>query len=157
MKPPQFVLPEPVGKLLARLPCYPGSVLFVAALNLALRQHLASDVRQSLQHRQLRIHVRDAQLTFDFQWIGERFVACPRALTTDLTISANASDFLALAQRQADPDTLFFNRRLTMQGDTELGLMIKNSLDAMELPVLDLRHFTLHDVFARLKRARAAR
>jgi predicted lipid carrier protein YhbT len=44
---------------------------------------------------------------------------------TDLTISANAQDFLRLAQRQEDPDTLFFNRRLSMEGDTELGLVVK--------------------------------
>ena len=157
MKPSRFVLPAPVGKLLARLPAYPGSVLFVTALNLALRQHLAGDVRQSLQHRQLRIHVRDAQLSFDFQWIGERFVACPKALATDLTISANASDFLALAQRQEDPDTLFFSRRLAMEGDTELGLMVKNALDAMELPVLDLQQLKPHGVLARLRRRLGAR
>jgi predicted lipid carrier protein YhbT len=36
----------------------------------------------------------------------------------DLAISANAQDFMLLAQRQQDPDTLFFNRRLVMEGDS---------------------------------------
>jgi predicted lipid carrier protein YhbT len=31
-----------------------------------------------------------------------------------------------------DPDTLFFSRRLTIEGDTELGLLLKNRLDALE-------------------------
>jgi hypothetical protein len=33
---------------------------------------------------------------------------------------------------QEDPDTLFFSRRLAMEGDTELGLLIKNTLDAID-------------------------
>ena len=69
----------------------------------------------------------------------------------DLTIRAHASDFIALARRSQDPDTLFFNRRLSMEGDTELGLMVKNTLDAMELPVFDPRQFRLPDL-ARLPR-----
>ena len=66
--------------------------------------------------------------------------ASPRAPgpnAPDLTISASARDFLALARREEDPDTLFFSRRLSMEGDTELGLMVKNTLDALELPVFD--------------------
>lgn len=64
----------------------------------------------------------------------------------DLTLSATAHDFLLLAQRRQDPDTLFFSRRLSMEGDTELGLVVKNALDAIELPVLDPRQWpdTLH-------------
>lgn len=37
-----------------------------------------------------------------------------------------------LARRVEDPDTLFFARRLIMEGDTELGLVVKNALDAVE-------------------------
>lgn len=157
MKTPEFVLPVPVGKLLSRLPAYPGSRLFVVGLNLALRQHLPSDVLQSLERRSLRIQVRDAQIAFDFRWSGDRFVASPRISPVDLTVSANASDFLALAQRQVDPDTLFFNRRLAMEGDTELGLMVKNALDAMETPVLDLKQFHPAQLLARLQGKRTPR
>ena len=41
-----------------------------------------------------------------------------------------------LATRKEDPDTLFFNRRLLVEGDTELGLVAKNTLDSIELPKL---------------------
>ena len=37
-----------------------------------------------------------------------------------------------LATRAEDPDTLFFNRRLSIEGDTETALTIKNLLDALE-------------------------
>lgn len=152
-KPPRFELPTGIGRLLALLPAHPGSVLFATALNRALPQSLPDDVRQRLLHRQLRIHVKDARLVLDFQWTGERFAACPCVATPDLTVRASASDFLALAWRQEDPDTLFFSRRLVMLGDPELGLIVKNALDAMELPVLDLRQLHPRQVFARRRRA----
>ena len=41
-------------------------------------------------------------------------------------------DFLLLLARREDPDTLFFSRRLVSEGDTELGLIVKNLLDALD-------------------------
>ena len=154
------VVPAPVGALLARLPAYPGSLLLVTALNLALSRHLPADVGRLLLHKRMRVQVRDARVAFDFAWTGDRFAphAPPVApAVADVTLSATAHDFLLLAQRQQDPDTLFFSRRLSMQGDTELGLVVKNALDAIELPVLDPRQWvprqlpTPRQVLARFK------
>lgn len=145
-----FELPQPVGALLSSLPAYPGSLLLVGALNLVLARQLPDDVRQRLLDKKLRIQVRDARLTFDFAWTGRRFAACAQQQAADLTLSATAHDFLRLAQRQEDPDTLFFSRRLSIEGDTELGLVVKNALDALELPVLDLQQWAPHQVLARL-------
>lgn len=147
--PTPFVLPPPVGAVLARLPAYPGSVLLVTAINLALARHLPQDVKDILQGKRLAIRVRDARLAFDFSWNGQRFVPARPHPQPDLAISANAQDFLLLAQRRQDPDTLFFNRRLVMEGDTELGLVVKNALDALELPVLDPRHWSPRAVLER--------
>jgi predicted lipid carrier protein YhbT len=152
-----FVMPTPVGSVLSRLPAYPGSLLLVTALNTVLAKELPADVRQYLLGKKLRIHVTDARLTFDFTCTGVRFVATSRQESTDLTISANAQDFMRLAQRQEDPDTLFFNRRLSMEGDTELGLVVKNAIDALELPVLDLKQWAPDKVLYRfLSRKRTA-
>jgi predicted lipid carrier protein YhbT len=140
-----------VGDLLSRLPAYPGSLLFVAGLNLALTQHLASDITPLLVGKKLRLCVTDAQWAFDFAWVNGRFVACQNAGESDLTIAASAYDFMLLARRQEDPDTLFFCRRLSMEGDTELGLLVKNTLDAIEAPLVTLEHFKPSRVFATLK------
>ncbi|STL79926.1 sterol-binding protein [Escherichia coli] len=43
----------------------------------------------------------------------------------DVSFSADASDLLMIAARKQDPDTLFFQRRLVIEGDTELGLYVK--------------------------------
>lgn len=147
--PAPFTLPAPVGALLARLPAYPGSMLLVTAINLALARQLPQDVKDLLRGKHLAIRVRDARLAFDFSWNGARFVPCAPQAEPDMAISANAQDFLLLAQRRQDPDTLFFNRRLVLEGDTELGLVVKNALDALELPVLDPSHWSPRAVLAR--------
>lgn len=52
----------------------------------------------------------------------------------DLELAANAADFMSMARGDMDADTLFFQRRLHISGDTELGLSVKNWLDASERP-----------------------
>jgi predicted lipid carrier protein YhbT len=138
MKTSPYLLPKPIGQLLSKLPVYPGSLLFVTGLNFGLSKNLAPDVTQMLIGKKLRLRVTDAQIGFDFEWSNGRFVACQNPGEADLTISASAYDFVLLARRQEDPDTLFFSRRLAMEGDTELGLLVKNTIDAIELPVLSL-------------------
>lgn len=146
---PSLLLPGPVGAILARLPAYPGSALLAGLLNRLLLPQLPADVLAMLANRGLRIVVRDARLQFDFSYASGRFVARSAGQVSDLTISASAHDFLRLAQRQEDPDTLFFSRRLSMQGDTELGLVVKNALDALDAPVFDLRQWAPDKVWAR--------
>ena len=115
--------------------------MLVTALNLGLAGQLQDDVRQLLLDKKLRIHVRDARLTFDFTWNGEAFAACGGGAQADLTISASAYDFLQLAQRREDPDTLFFSRRLSMEGDTELGPGGQERARRAGMPVLELQRW----------------
>lgn len=153
----RHTVPSPVAAVLSRLPPYPGSLLLVTGLNLVLARQLPADVAARLQGQRIRIHVRDAGLKFDFAWQGRAFRASAPQPATELTLSANAHDFLRLAQRLDDPDTLFFNRRLSMEGDTELGLVVKNALDALELPVLNLQRWAPQQVLARFAGRRAPR
>ena len=144
-------LPQPVAAVLSKLPAYPGSLLLVTGLNLVLARQLPEDVKERLRGQRVSIQVRDAGLRFDFVWEGQQFRTCQPHAQTDLTISASAHDFIRLAQRQEDPDTLFFNRRLSMEGDTELGLLVKNALDALELPVFNLAECSPPAVLERLR------
>lgn len=150
----RHTVPPPLAAVLSRLPPYPGSLLLVTGLNLVLARQLPADVAERLQGQRIRIHVRDAGLKFDFAWRGTMFRASAPQPATELTLSANAHDFLRLAQRLDDPDTLFFNRRLSMEGDTELGLVVKNALDALELPVFDFAQWAPSAVLSRLRQLR---
>lgn len=128
-------IPAPLARALGRLPAYPGSVLFVTGLNLTLARHLPSDTLAMLEGKALRVKLRDAGLAFDFVWRGDRFQAAGRGAPVALTIAASVQDFIAMIQRKEDPDTLFFSRRLIMEGDTELGLLAKNTLDSIDMSV----------------------
>lgn len=151
MQKTRYALPAALAKLFSILPPYPGSWIFVQGLNLALAKHLPADVQQSLEGKKLRLRVNDAQLAFDFEWQRGAFAACRTHAEADLTISAAAHDFLLLARRQEDPDTLFFSRRLAIEGDTELGLLFKNTLDAIDVSAFDLGQLAPLRLLARLR------
>ncbi|MGB6006806.1 ubiquinone anaerobic biosynthesis accessory factor UbiT [Castellaniella sp.] len=137
---PVYRIPSPLAQALEHLPRYPGSVLFVSGLNLVLARHLHPDTLHMLEGRSLRIHVADARVRFDYTWRGHAFRAARHGdIDPDLTIRADAADFYRLLQRTEDPDTLFFSRRLVIEGDTELGLMVKNTLDSIDLAVFHPR------------------
>ncbi|WP_339937209.1 ubiquinone anaerobic biosynthesis accessory factor UbiT [Undibacterium luofuense] len=127
-------IPSPVSAMLARLPAFPGSLLFVQGLNQLLLPAVAEDCRAALVQRSFRIEVADAGIAFHYTFDGKRFRATHAVPEPDLCIRASAWDFHLLMQKTEDADTLFFSRRLTMTGDTELGVLIKNTLDALELP-----------------------
>ena len=137
MRTPRYIVPAPLGAMLARLPPWPGSWMFARALGRGLARHLRDDVQAALEGRTLRLRVTDARLTFDFTWRRGAFAASSPFGPADLTIGAAAHDLLLLARRKEDPDTLFFSRRLTVEGDTELGLLLKNTLDALDASAFD--------------------
>lgn len=134
-----YLIPQPVSNLISLLPRYPHSLIFTRAINLALGDKLRDEVWEPLHGKQICIRVKDAGIAFHFTLGPKGLMARHAAHQTDLTISASAQDFFLLAMRKEDPDTLFFSRRLVMEGDTELGLLVKNTLDALELPPLDFR------------------
>ena len=129
MKLPQ--IPDPVRRLLSRLPQYPASAVFAAALTLGLGATFSAAAHPELAGKLIRLRITDAGVTFTFRIATHGFTPVS-AGDPDLTLAATADDFLALALRREDPDTLFFSRRLVMEGDTELGLLVKNTLDALE-------------------------
>ena len=138
MKIPQLTFPAPLAKLFSVLPQYPHAVLFTGFLNTVLSAHMQPRDLPALHGKQVCIRMRDTGIEFHFSVTPSAFVARRRTLHPDLTISADARDFLLLGLRQEDADTLFFNRRLTLEGDAELGLFVKDTLDALEIPVLDI-------------------
>jgi len=86
-----------------------------------------------LRNKKLNIEVKDAHINYRMSISNGRLVTAPLADDSDLMIRANTYDFLMLIARKEDPDTLVFQRRLVMQGDTELGLELKNFLDSLDM------------------------
>ena len=131
----RFVVPPLLGQALSRIPSYPGSLVFVSAINPILKDSITEDMQAMLTGKLLRLAVTDMGLHFNFLWTGGGFVAGWDVDAPDLVISASTHDFILLALRREDPDTLFFSRRLVMEGETELGVLLKNTVDALELDI----------------------
>jgi len=125
-------LPYPLGRLIGATARPFGQALLVALANRALAEQRADGMVDFLADRVLEITVTDLDLTWAFTYRDDRIHAVHPAGRADVSVRADSASLLLLASRRADPDTLFFRRRLMMEGDTELGLQVKNLLDTIE-------------------------
>jgi len=135
---PGFSVPALVARIGNRLPQFPHSVNLALALNAARRMGvLPEDTLAEIEGRHFRVTVLDTGMVADFAYRAGAFRPLWKpAGKPDLHFTAPLSAYLQMVSRQEDPDTLFFNRTLTIEGDTELGLRVKNMLDALEWPQL---------------------
>lgn len=143
---PRFRLPPFIARLGQKLPQWPHSLVLAGALNAALKLKLLPESElASLEDKLFRVRVLDTGGEASYTFRNGLFrPVLQAAREPDLAFAANLSAYLQLLARQEDPDTLFFNRELEITGDTELGLIVKNMLDAVEWPSLPqlplLRH-----------------
>lgn len=133
-------IPEFVRPLARKVAGLPGRLIPYAAqkpvlalvLNEAFREPLRHGEMEFLQDAKVRIKVTDLSIDWLIRIDTDRFTPLDRDRKDDVCISGESRDFLLLATRQADPDTLFFQRRIRIEGDTELGLGVKNTMDSMD-------------------------
>jgi predicted lipid carrier protein YhbT len=135
---PKFRLPGFIAGIGRVLPQWPHSLGLIAGLNLARQMKLLPEESlQELAGKVFRVRVNDTGGEASFTYRDGAFRPVFRVEgEPDLAFAANLSAYLQLLARQEDPDTLFFNRELEIIGDTELGLRVKNMLDAVEWPNL---------------------
>ncbi|GAB57963.1 MAG: SCP2 sterol-binding domain-containing protein [Pseudomonadota bacterium] len=130
------------SKLVASLPtmlrgltrCAPKAAQ-AGVLQLALNQFFRPELNASeldfLSGKTLVVQVSDIALQFAISLNGDKLRVQLASAGQDLLLKAELADFVAMISNTADPDTLFFRRRLQMLGDTELGLYCKNLLDSI--------------------------
>ncbi len=131
--PPEPILPRPLTLPLRLMPPMLHSTALVTLLNRVFAQPLKEGELDFLRGHVMLVQVRDAGLSFRLTLSGNRLRVANSRRPHDLSIEGTLYDFLLLATRREDADTLFFNRRLRLGGNTELGLYVKNFLDALEL------------------------
>jgi predicted lipid carrier protein YhbT len=141
-----FPAPEFIRPIARRLIGIPGRAMPYAvqrpvldmALNQAFREPLRHGELAFLEGSRVRILVTDLSLDWLIQVETDCFRVIDRALDADVSISGSSLDFILLATRRSDPDALFFQRRIRIEGDTELGLGVKNTMDSMDWDDLPL-------------------
>lgn len=123
--------PAPMRRLVHVLPPQPPSFLLSRLLDQALLPRLDAEARASWSGRAVQIELED---------LGARLRLCLgprgfRAASMDdhpaVTVRGSSSAFWRLVRGVDDADRLFFERALVMEGDTEFGLVLKNTLDAI--------------------------
>jgi len=129
---PPFTLPPVVAAVVGRLPPAPPALLLSRALDFGVGRVVPADTADALDGRRFALRVADLGLHVRFECRDGHFRPIRDDAPCDLAVSATLRDFLALALREEDPDTLFFARRLVVEGDTGLGLTVKNLLDAID-------------------------
>jgi predicted lipid carrier protein YhbT len=82
---------------------------------------------EPLRGKVLRIELAGLRLGPQFSLAGNCLVPVPFG-PADVTIRAAPRDYLALILRREDADSLFFSRRLVIEGDTSLGVALRNAL-----------------------------
>lgn len=99
------------------------------AIARVLAAPLSAGTLDFMQGRRLGIHVSDLGL----RWVieGRDGRLCVGGGDSEACVRGTATDLLLLASRLEDADTLFFQRRLVLTGDTELGLTARNLLERL--------------------------
>ena len=82
-----------------------------------------------MQGRRLGVEVTDLGLRWVIERRGDALHVDDGA--AEASVRGTATDLLLLAARLEDADTLFFQRRLVLTGDTELGLTARNLLERL--------------------------
>ena len=129
---PTPMLPAPLRLPVSLIPSSVHATLMVATLSRLFAKAVDTGDLDFLEERSVKVDATDAGASFAFGMDNGKLVK--RAIDTnhDLTLRGKVYDFLLLGSRREDADTLFFQRRLKMEGDTNLGLEIKNFLDGMD-------------------------
>ncbi|TGG92917.1 hypothetical protein E4656_12405 [Natronospirillum operosum] len=107
--------------------------LLADSANRLLRPQLQNGELAFLQGQHWEITLTDIPMTF-YLTLGQhqRLVVTRTPQEPDVAFRGPLESFLVLTLQWEDPDTLFFNRRLMVSGNTELGLEIKNFMHGLE-------------------------
>ncbi|QMV13399.1 ubiquinone anaerobic biosynthesis accessory factor UbiT [Vibrio spartinae] len=133
----QFYMVQNAASLLKKparfLPNFVQNKILLEALNAIFKEALAEGEFEFLERQCLKVEVKDLGLSWHLTCRKAQLVIADPAVEPDACFSGSLNDFVLIAGRKEDPDTLFFQRRLSIEGDTELGLEVKNMMDSVDL------------------------
>ena len=131
-------IPNILRPTLALIPTKLQKKLILPALHSVFSEAISEGDFDFLEGKWLKISITDLNLNWLISFADNRLIMADdeKAVKEDVSFSASGDDLLLIAGRKQDPDTLFFQRRLKIEGDTELGLEVKNLIDAIELELL---------------------
>jgi O2-independent ubiquinone biosynthesis accessory factor UbiT len=124
-----------IKKIICRLSAYPATQAFVTAFNLTVWKKLKDLDWDGLYGKSFSVLIKDLPMAMYFS-VTEKGLRALKTTQPDVVFTATFMDLIRLALRLEDPDALFFNRRLLIEGNTDIGLRVKNMLDGVEFETL---------------------
>lgn len=119
------------------VPHFMQKLVIEFGLNQFFKESIEQEQLQVLEGRRVLLDITDLKLQFMISVENGRPGLVKNLQLPDVSIRGNLEEFVLLAANREDPDTQFFQRRIMVEGDTELGLEVKNliySLDPDRLP-----------------------
>lgn len=124
---------KPLKLFLRSVPDSVHSHLFCRLCTQLMRGQSIVKKLKKLDSKVVRLTITDTKNSWCFQFTPQGLKAVTNNnATADVHIKGSLKSFLLLATHNEDPDTLFFNQELCLEGNTEDGLYLRNILDAME-------------------------
>lgn len=128
--------PARLAPLLALVPMRWQQRAFEQLALLTLAKAFDKGALSDIEGRRFGIEVLDLRARFVVEVLPQRLVVLDPVAAAEACVRGTLTDLLLLASRLEDADTLFFQRRLTLTGDVDLGLRVRNLLD--QLPWEDI-------------------
>lgn len=128
------LLLKPCSLVLRTLPDSIHRQVFTQMLNFAFKGQEVTEQLYEIDGKRLCLDITDTRTRINMRILGNTLRPYTPLNERDweVCIRGDLEGFWRLATRAEDPDTLFFQRRLSLEGETEAGLYIKNLLDGAE-------------------------
>ncbi|MGL6264228.1 ubiquinone anaerobic biosynthesis accessory factor UbiT [Aeromonas jandaei] len=129
--------------------------LMESLLARVFKEAIADGDFEFLADKCLKVEVTDLELCWYISEQSGQLVVAKSCEQADVCFSGTTNDLILIAGRKEDPDALFFQRKLKIEGDTELGLEVKNLMDSLDIDGLPvLMKYPLMDLATFIEQAR---
>lgn len=106
------------------------------AMNHFFKEAIAEGELDFLNDKSFQINVDDLHYSTTITLKDQKLIALDANEKADVILKSTFNPLILLISRKEDPDTLFFNRTLAIEGNTALVLEIKNWLDSLDFDLL---------------------
>ena len=131
----RLLMPKTLAKLVCKVPFVINRQVAQLIMNQVFSEQIAQGDFDFLQNQLLQVEVRDAELFIGLSYQQGKLVCSyiqHFGQEADVSMSVESHDAIDLILQKVDPDTLFFQRKLKINGNTELAHQIKNTIDTLE-------------------------
>lgn len=128
----KIAAPLNLGHFVNMMPQVFNKMLVEKILNEAFSEQIIDGDFDFLFQNTIQLEITDANIFIALNFDNNK-LRCVHfnnfSIESEASLSIESINAIRLIQQEIDPDTLFFQRQLTIEGNTELAHQMKNSID----------------------------